>query len=108
MTARNHLRKRSAQKANIPNIGNENVKPDIIPQNETIKNPPDDPNNHTSKSTVLNSKTISTEKNANKASTAARINPISNQVQTVVISNSCNSESEMNHNSQMISNQGNF
>ena len=108
MTARNRLRKRAAQKAKVPNFGIKNSKPDIIPQNVSIKNPPDDRNNHTSNSTVLTSKPISTENNANKASTAARINPISNQVQTVVISNSCNSESEMNHNSQMISNQGKF
>ena len=108
MTARNRLRKRAAQKAKVPNFGIKSSKPDIIPQNASTKNPPDDHNIHTSKSTVLTSKPISTENNANKASTAARINPISNQVQTVVISNSCNSESGMNHNGQMISNQGNF
>ena len=105
MTARNHLRKRSAQKANIPNIVMENFKPDIIPQNEPTKNPPDDRNNHTSKSKVLTSKPISTENNAIKDSTAATINPISNQVQIVV---QIHSESEMNNESQMIINQGNF
>ena len=85
MTARNRLRKRAAQKAKVPNFGIKKSKPDIIPQNASAKNPPDDRNNHTSKSSVLTSKPISTENNANKASTAARINPISNQVQTVVI-----------------------
>ena len=61
MTARNRLRKRAAQKAKVPNFGIKNSKPDIIPQNASTKNPPDDRNNHSSKSTVLTSKPISSE-----------------------------------------------
>ena len=122
MTARNRLRKRAAQKAKVPNFGNKVPKntPDVIPHNTSSKNLQEDGSNHQTKNkpsagnhqNATNRTTeISTSQNTSSdtiqhknkalASTAARINPISKQVQTIVVSNSYNSET--NHEGKLTS-----